>query len=198
MTKGDWVAREHRVLSMLKGAECISAVPDIRHIDQAYQGFGEHHRYMPGGLDMAMLVRGLPALGVKVRPHKIPLGFERIPGDTGVIYCEISEIMRPTDLEDAPFMLDMSRQVGWARSLGYEGIMSAEEVLYILVRSAAQFRRLPFANGWVRTRNKVKADERVVIAYSAEYGGLEVGLTDEATKRPTLGAIPEKFLKIAA
>lgn len=200
MKKDDWTFREKKMVNELGRVGCIRHVTDavISQIDMAHEATTqENHRFVPGDLDMAMLVRGLPALGVKVRAHKIPMGYERIPGESGVIFCDIAGIMRPTDLQDAPFMLDMRRHIEWARSLGGRHIMSAEEVLYVLARSALEFQRLPFASGWVRARNKVKGDECVVIAYSAEHGGLEVGLTDEATRKPTLGAVPDVFRKAA-
>lgn len=198
MTKNDWVAREHRMLSVLQAACCIGAVPDIRHIDQVYRNFGPDDRYVPGGLDAVVLVNGLPSLGVKVRERKIPPKFEKIPGESGVISCDIGSVMRPTDLQDAPFMLSMERHIEWANMQGGQGIMSAEEVLYVLARSAVEFQRLPFSSGWVRTRNKVKIDECGVVAYSVEFGGLEVGLTDNLTRRPSFGAIPRKFVGVAA
>lgn len=202
MKKDDWIFREKTMVNRLGRFGLIRHVTDdgVSQIEAAHDDMCmEHHRFVPGDLSIAMLMRGMAALGIKVRTAELPTHTKGVEVGSGVIMCDILRMMVPADLSDRPFMLTLPQQIEMGRELSgsAHGIMCAEHVLCLFARSAIEFHYLPLATGWIRTRNEAKKGESLVVSYLADHGGLEVGVTDPLTRRAMMGAVPDTFRVVA-
>jgi hypothetical protein len=158
------------------------------------------HRFLPGGLELQMLLRFFNNWSsVKGNQRVNPPGHgtdlreaENVPTKVGIINCNFVKVMQPTGLDNRPFLLNLRKQVVWAREQGGSGIMTAEQVIYLLIRSMVE-RRLPlWAYGEVRCRNTYGPDRTLTVGWGTIYG-FSTFWAFSHTALHYLGAIPEVF-----
>ncbi|MBI2588415.1 hypothetical protein HYW31_01725 [Candidatus Berkelbacteria bacterium] len=198
VTRKDWVEREGNVLTRL--TELGIPVINPPYLEGQWQeGFTKHHRFLPDNLSRQQLLEACQKAGLQIygnNPDLADAMKDELPTETGVLECDLGTIMVPTDAQHRPFLLLLDEQIKWAKEQGGDGILSAEETLYLLLRAWVELGKIPFMGGVICCRN---ADS---LGVSWRPGiGLRVGHCNErdtpnGRSNWLFGAVPRKFFGI--
>ena len=193
-SRDDWIGRETAILA--RCAECGLPKIGADAVAGAWQeGCGMHHRYVPEGLTMPQLLDACGASGVKICNKTIPSGGEHLPTERGVFEADLGRTMTPTNRQHHPFMLDYDAHIAWAKAQGGDGIASAEQVLYSLLRDSVENDGISFMGGWIRCSNACGSGFSLGVDWDA-VGGLQVAGFDRSDASWCFGAVPRKFRSI--
>ena len=193
MTKKEWIEREQvglKWLDMEISGNTLTALWK--------DGFGSNHYYVPQGLTRTVLLTAFQKLGLKLPGEVSAADYkdgEQLPTEAGGLEQNFEKIMTPTDERHRPFMCNEDEQNAWAKELGGEGLCSAEEVLYLLLRAFLTFGRIPFMGGWIRARNAAPVQDSSVGVRWGAGGGLEVFYGSRSEQDWDYGAVARKFRK---
>lgn len=118
---------------------------------------------------------------------------ESLPTKAAILTCDFNTVMRATDLAGRPFNLNMDEQVAWSKEQGGDGIMSAEEVVYLFVRSLIENQLPLWGGGSVRCKNAYGSDDSLGVRFCAD-DGFSVDDWRRSDQSWSLGALPGKSL----
>ncbi len=179
----------------------------LRKAENVWGELTEHYRFIPGGLDLPELYQVLYQLDDWSEGNSFLYDtrgeewwrtddkIEHIPTDLGVLDCNLTTANYMTGMDGAPYNLNLNQQENWARQQGGDRLMSAEEILYLFVRSIKE-RSLPlWAFGSARCRDTSGLDCSLYVRWNAGEG-LHVGYWGVDAQHPSLGALARKFCKL--
>ncbi|MFA5009925.1 MAG: hypothetical protein WC553_01665 [Patescibacteria group bacterium] len=192
ITPQEWLEREAQALIRLGLAEEDGGIPD--EVRRALRGdSGINHYFIPGGLNRTHLIGLARKIGMKINSSPNCDG-EELVTEAGTIECDLSAIMNSTDAEHRPFNLNADEHNTWAIEQGGDGLTSAEEALYLMIRHFMAFGRVLFMGGWIRCRNSYArgAADSLSVGFSTD-GGLRVGYGDRSDRYWGYGAVARKF-----
>lgn len=166
-------------------------------------------RFMPGNLTLFEMFRFIYNWNAKqIDAHQSSLKLyneqgkewwrsnkdvESIPTKPGIITCDFQTVIKPTDMLGRPFNLGINDQIAWANDQGGDGIMSAEEVVYLFVRSLIENQLPLWGGGSIRCRNAYGSGLLLDVGWSADRG-FSVGSFGRSVQHWALGALPRKSL----
>jgi len=205
----DWIAREMTVSDefVKLGLEEFSR----DQVSFASKGVvGPNARFIPGGLTLEILFLILYEWNKveenpKVKLYRTPneewwhrdRTVESIPTEAGTLVCDFRQAMTPTDMAGRPFSLNMDEQTAWSKEQGSSGLTSAEQLIYLFIRSVVE-RQLPlWANGYARCRNACGSDYSLGVDWCTG-GGFGVSYWGRSSRDWCLGAVPEVFMALGA
>lgn len=202
ITREEWVERELNILTQLHelGLPVLTVGEEVmrQQLDAAYNEEGHHgidHRFVPGGLVRQMLLDASAKAGIKIGTDYL-LG-ESLPTQVGVFDCNLTTVMQPVDGDQRPFMLDHDKHEAWSKDQGGDGISSAEEAQYLLLRMKLEFGRILFMGGWIRCKNAAGSGISVYVVFSANVG-LGVDFGSRSSHGWSYGCVPRKFKALVA
>ncbi len=171
--EAEWVEREQSTLRRL--SEFGIPMPTEAEVTNAYcEGCTPNHRFVPPNLGRRQLLEACHKAGIKVNgndPKKADYdGGDKLLTERGRLECDLTTLMQPTDAKHRPFMLSHDQQVEWAKEQGGDGITSAEETLYLILRAWVELGRVPFMGGWIRCRNRHGSGDSLGVYWSADRG----------------------------
>jgi hypothetical protein len=184
ITKQEWIERETnamRALGLLE--EDALRIEIMANRD----GVGINRYFIPAGLTRKDLVELAGAMGIKLNdsPH---CDGQKLPTEAGTLECDLSAIMTSTNADHQPFLLNYDEHEAWAKAQGGDGITSAEEALYLLIRHFMAFGRILFMGGWIRCRNPHDAAFSLSVAFNAD-AGLNVNYDNHSNRNWHYGAV---------
>lgn len=191
VTREEWVEREFNFLAQLHelGLPVLHPSPHTvqMQLNAAYRpGFGSNHRFIPAGLTREMLMAACGKAGIKMGTYH--------PSDdqtaAGIFECDLTHVMQPMDAEQRPFMLDYDEHETWSKDQGGDGLSSADEALYLILRMKLEFGHVLFMGGWIRCI-KDHADS-VDVGFHLQ-DGLEVVNGNMFDGSWDCGCLPRKF-----
>lgn len=208
-------AREAQIVSQIcemgqMGARFLTietVTPCLREAEQALDELTEHCRLIPGAFGLEELFRVLYALDDQCRQEHQGKGFlyearyeeqwrtnnevEHTPTELGVTVYNLETGFMSTGMDGAPFNLPKAQQESWAKEQGGDGLMSAEEILYLFTRSIME-RSLPlWTTGGVRCRNTHGPGGSLSVRWDALDGLYVSHWVDDP--HWNLGALARKF-----
>jgi hypothetical protein len=200
ITKEDWTLREARAMAQLgllefDGDSSSDIELEIRKAANR-GGFGINHYFVPAGLTRTKLIELAYRVGMKVNNHPDCDGQE-LPTKAGVLDCDLSAIMTSTNADHQPFLLNYDEHEVWAKAQGGEGLTSAEETLYLIIRHCMTFGRVLFMGGWLRCRNTRGDGEQLIVCFNAGYG-MGIRWCHRSARNWRIGAIDRKFTPLVA
>lgn len=205
ITPTDWVARELAVSTEL--AKYGLPALNEYHVEYASKGtIGIHCRLVPVSWTLETMFPFFNSWNEVESNPKVKLyhgrdsewwrtnkSVQHLPTKAGVLNYSFSQVMQPTDLAGRPFFLNAEEQTAWAKEQGGSGPMSAEQVVYLYIRSVVE-RKLPlWAAGSVRCCNSYGSDNSLSVDWYADYGFC-VYSCSRSGRDWNLGAVPEVSL----
>lgn len=194
----DWVEREMAVSACL--VELGLPAFDEKDVWKAAQkGITAFSRFVPKGLKRRQLLEACERAGIKLNGtvSGADCDGEDLSTEAGVLEQDFRAIMVPTDANQRPFMLNMDEHVVWAKEQGGDGLASAEETLYLILRAFLELGYVPFMGGWIRCRNKKGSGYSLGVFFGAG-DGLEVGYGSLSDRIWVEGAVPRKYIALGA
>ncbi len=186
MTQSEWIERETNTLSQLGLIGHEVAIQQM-----ATQASSQYGYFIPAELTRSQLLELASKMGIKLHSSPNCVGDE-ISTQVGVLECNLSEIMTPTDPDHSPFNLNCKEQEAWAERQGGKGLTSVEETIYLLIRAFLQFGQIPFMGGWIRCRNHRGSERSLFVSFNI-VRGLDVYWDALDYCHWRCGAIPWKF-----
>lgn len=181
----------------------------LRQIEAKNGSVTVNDRFIPGNLTLFEMFRFVYNWNAKqIEDGKSPLRLyneqskewwrnnkdvESIPTKRDIITCDFQTIMKPTDMSGHPFNLNIDEQIAWASEQGGDGIMSAEEVVYLFVRSLIENQLPLWGGGSIRCRNAFGSDRSLSVCWFTG-AGFNVSGCGRSGRRWPLGALPRKSL----
>ncbi|MFY9484270.1 MAG: hypothetical protein WAP74_01450 [Patescibacteria group bacterium] len=158
------------------------------------EGFQSHYSWNAG-----REAEGLSCLKLCHNPNsewwRTDAQVEHLRTTVGVIRCNFATVMEWSDLDGRPFNLSREKQIAWAGEQGGNGITTAEQNVYLNVRSLME-RSLPLISlGSLRCQNRCGSAHSLRVRCHAVYGFL-VGRWHGGHARWPLGALPGKFVAL--
>jgi hypothetical protein len=205
----EWIARECAVGEELSGLGLPTAFDPREVVRAANAGVTVHSRFLPGGLTLTALFPLLYAWNEKAGEDDILKLYgdrdnewwrkngsvQQLPTKAGVLTCNFLQVMQPTDLAGRPFYLNMEEQTAWAKAQGGSGLASAEQLVYLFIRSVVE-RQLPlWAVGSARCCNTYGSDYSLNVYWNAG-DGFYVSYWARSDRDWYLGAVPEVFAEL--
>lgn len=184
----------------------------LRRAESAWGGLTEHDRFVPGGIGLSRAFQCFYNFNQKqeasgsppLKLHHNPKGewwrsTSEVyrPTEAGVIRCDFSQVMRPTDLQGRPFCCNYDEQLAWAKQQGGDGLTSAEETLYLLARSVFERDFSLWGAGWTRCRNLYYSESSLFVSWDAD-DGLSIGHWDRGDWGWYIGALARKFVALGS
>lgn len=197
ITKEEWVERETNAMRAL-GLLVEDAVQnDALRIEimANRDGVGINRYFVPAGLTRKDLIELARKAGSKINDSPHYAGQE-LPTEAGVLDCDLSAIMTSTSADHQPFLLNYDEHEAWAKAQGGDGLTSAEEALYLIIRHFLAFGRILFMGGWIRCRNSHGADYSLAVGFDAG-AGLDVLYDIPSFRSWYFGAVARKFKPLA-
>lgn len=155
--------------------------------------FGVNHYFVPAGLDRKKMIKLADKAGIKVKFNSSPNSEgEEIPTEAGVLECDLSAIMTPRGPAHRPFDLDADEHLAWAKEQGGDGLTTAEETIYLLIRAYMVFGNVSFRDRWIRCRNHGGSDSQLLVGVWAG-SGLRVRYGRGGHRSSDCGALARKF-----
>lgn len=193
MTQDEWIERESNTMDQFG----LPTDENRRQIERLAKSgkFGVNHYFAPAGLARKQLIELARKVGIKIDDSPYCDGRE-LPTEAGVLECDPFAIMVPANVEHHPFNLDAEEQEEWAKGQGGDGLTSAEEILYLLIRQFVAYGRILFMGGWIRCRNRHDGDESLDVGFAAGRG-LSVDWGDRSYRDWRCGAVARKFMPLA-
>lgn len=189
MLREVWLSNEIFFQDKLKELGLPSASRE--QLEAAYkEGFGRNHRFIPAGLTREMLMAACDKAGIKTSTDYRSGAHYRTKA--GIFDCDLTTVMQPKDADHKPFMLNHDEHEEWSKDQGGDGLSSAEEVLYLILRMKLEFGHVLFMGGAVRSRNGDGSGRSVFVGFTADVG-LRVKWEYLSTRGWSFGCIPRKF-----
>ncbi|MFH0912108.1 MAG: hypothetical protein V1807_00360 [Patescibacteria group bacterium] len=149
MNSGVWIKRETAAMEKLGIIGQETAIAKAANLPN-----GVNHCFIPSGLDRKRLIKLAGESGVKVKFSSSPnRDGEGILTEAGILECDLSAIMTLRGPDRWPFNLNADEHLLWAKDQGGDGLTSAEEAIYLLIRAYMAFGKIPFMDKWIRCRN---------------------------------------------
>jgi hypothetical protein len=179
----------------------------IEQVGNAAGQLTEHQRYLPGGLVLISEFDVLTAFQVANPDFKLLqtpgqedwrgwLNVTWLPTQAGMLTCDFSQVLRPTDLKQRPFRLTQAEHHEWALAQGGDGLTSVEELVHLYLRSLLET-GLPLWSGpAIRCRNANGSGQSLCVDSRAGHGFSVCSSGHDA--HWTLGAVARKFQPLAA
>jgi hypothetical protein len=179
----------------------------LRKVEETWGFVTVHDRVVPNGLKLDRIFRGIYAYNAQHAEAPIELGHDmdkewwradksvqHIPTRFGIIRQDLTKVLQPTDIAGRPFYLSLDDQIVWSKSQGGDGLTTAEETMYMWLRSLYE-RNLPlWGAGSCRTANTYGSSWSFRVHFGAG-GGLDVS---DCAHDPSwrFGALARKFLVV--
>jgi len=197
MTKREWAERETKAMRTLGLLDEEAVQNDALRIEMIANrgGCGMNHYFIPADLTRERLIELARKVGIKIDDDPNCNG-EEILTEAGVLECDLATIMNSTDGEHRPFNLNYDEHDAWALAQGGDGLTSAEETLYLMIRHFMSFGRILFMGGWIRTRNACDADCSLDVCFFAGCG-LFFFWFSRSFRSWSYGAVARKFKPLA-
>ncbi|MFH1088789.1 MAG: hypothetical protein V1719_03030 [Patescibacteria group bacterium] len=194
ISKEEWIEQETNAMIQLG----LMDNDALRIKQMADKGeFGVNHYFAPPGMIRSRLLELAAKVGIKLESSPNCTGESR-PTVVGVLECDLSTIMQPTDSVHRPFNnLGYDGHLAWAEEQGGSDLASAEEILYLLIRHFMAFGRILFMGGWIRCRSGHGPSDQLRVYFSHD-GGLGVDCGGDSNFCRNLGAVPRKFTPLEA
>jgi hypothetical protein len=195
MTKEEWIEREAAALTHFFPEDQRFIMDKLVEKMADTLDFGINQYCVPAGLDRKQLIEIARKVGMKINssPH---CDGQEIPTEAGLLECDLSAMMNATDSDNRPFNLNADEHKAWAAEQGGDGLTSAEETLYLMIRHFMTFGRILFMGGWIRCRNWHHDGESLFVGFFAT-DGLYVYHVDPSFRDWSSGAIARKFHPLA-
>ena len=189
MNKTTWIQREIEASKKLglNGHECaIKKMAEAGH-------YGLHHYYIPGKLNLKMLLKMADKIGILLQDYPDYNG-RRLNTKTGVLECNLEEIMAPWP---SFFNRGHDKQVELVIEKGGSGLTSVEETVYLLLRMFLKFDKILFETetGHVRCCNSHNRGGKSVVSFNS-VTGLGVGWNRDDDRFSRLGVISRRFIPL--
>jgi len=198
ITKEEWIERETNAMIQLGLLDEEVVINDKLRIKQmAGAGkFGANQYFVSAGLTRKQLVELACKVGIKINnsPH---CDGQEIPTEAGVLECDLAAIMTSTGPDYRPFNLNADEHEAWANEQGGDGLTSAEEALYLIIRHFLAFGRVLFMGDWIRCRNSHGPGSSLKVDFYA-FIGLDVGWDNRSYRSWSYGAVARKFTPLVA
>ena len=197
ITSSEWVGREIAAIERLEltgDEESVDYKLAINAMAETGQ-YGPHHYFVPAGLTRKQLIELARGLGIKINSSP-PCDGQELPTEVGVLECDLAAMMQSTDGNHRPFNLNAEEHNAWAVEQGGNGLTSAEQTLYLVIRHFMAFGRILFMGGWIRCCNSHGADYSLGVVFGAE-DGLGVFCGGLGSRSWRWGAVSRKFLPLA-
>ncbi len=216
ITQDDWLEREAEILSQIcdsgKGSGMFSVESLRPALNRAVEEWGEpteHWRVIPGAYTLPDLFEILYRLEDKWQEDHSGKSFlcgrrkeewwrtsdtyQPIATELGVMVCNLETCANPTDLDGAPYYLNREEQEAWVKTQGAEEMMSAEEVIYLFIRSIMGLSRPLWPAGTMRCRNNTGSGGSLSVYWHAR-DGLSVSGWHDVGPSWCIGALPRKLV----
>lgn len=169
----------------------------LRKGEAEWNGFTEHDRFVPAGLNRQSLLLAYRKAGLKLNSDEksADCDGENLPTEVGIIRQDLTSMMTPTDLAGRPFYLSMEEQEKWAKAQGGDGLTSVEETLFLVLRKVLELSAAPWSAGWCRCRNSHSSDNSLNVRWHAD-NGLKVNFGNRGYYNWYEGALVRKFLAL--
>jgi len=191
----------------IKQPETDMIVRALRSAEERFGVITTHDRVIPASLTLDILFRALYGFNAWAtnqdgyQPIKLEhnqngewWGTDRdvkhLPTELGVLRLDFAEAMQATDLIGRPYNLNMDDQNAWALEQGGSGLYSAEQTIYVFLRSIIERNRLLWSVGSCRCRNAYGSGRSLRVRFDAG-DGFCVDYWDCDVRRWSLGALPE-------
>lgn len=191
-----WIERELAVVRRL--IEFGLPEFDLALVEKAaVKPAGIHSRFVPGGMQRYQLLEACAQAGLKLYNNDAKAADcdgEEITTVPCVSLVDYGTLMKPTNKNHHPFMLDYDQQWAWAREQGGRGFCSAEQTIYLAVlRPWIECDGIPYMGGSIRCRNARGSDDSLCVSFNADYG-LYVSYYGRSGQYWNLWALPEVSL----
>ena len=200
ISKELWVERESAVLLRLIELS-LEVGSSMQHVTSAWrEDFTVHHRYIPAGFTRSNLLSAfvlLDASPIKQQLKQAVDSFSTtLPTEAGVLISDLEKIGRPTDAQHRPFGLERDEQEIWSKDQGGDGLLSAEEVLYLFLRSRIELGFIPIVGIWIGCQNSSHSQYgQLGVIFDTCYLGLCAHYKDAGNGR-NWACVARKFIYI--